>query len=164
MERVREIPLTRGFVAIVDAADFARAMEFVWVARPNGRLDRPGTLKWYASCPKIGLLHRWLMDAPKSLQVDHINGDSLDCRRANMRLCTVSENMRNRPRPASWGPGFKGVKKYKGRYRAVIGFESRQVRLGSYATPEEAAAAYDEAARRLHGEFARLNFPEKQAA
>jgi hypothetical protein len=107
-------------------------------------------------------LHREIMgvgDAARfETEVDHVNGNRLDNRRANLRLCTRAENARNvRGRALS---GFKGVTQVRARWRAVIYAEGKIHRLGSFGAAEEAAHAYDEAARRLHGEFAKLNFPE----
>ena len=87
--------------------------------------------------------------------VDHINGNGLDNRKANLRIASATENGRNRRRHSNNTSGFKGVKKDKGRWVANIGGSKNRIRLGSFETPEEAHAAYCEAANRLHGEFAR---------
>jgi hypothetical protein len=105
--------------------------------------------------------HRLILgvaDRPKSeVEVDHANGNRLDNRRENLRLCTRGENAKNiRGRALS---GFKGVTVVKGQWKAVIQADRVIHRLGSFDTAEEAAQAYDDAAQRLHGEFARLNFP-----
>lgn len=114
--------------------------------------------KWdYASVP----LHREIMgvaDVPVSeIEVDHANGNRADNRRANLRLCSRAENSRNMP--ARSVSGFKGVTKNKHRWYALIQVDGVTHRLGSFTDPVIAARAYDEAAKRLHGEFAKLNFP-----
>jgi hypothetical protein len=113
-------------------------------------------------------MHRMLLDAPKGFFVDHINGDGLDNRRENLRLCTRSENAQNqktqhRPKTSK----YKGVNKLKyGGWLVRIGLHEngKRVRKSIGCFPKdkeiEAAKAYDEAAVRYFGEFARLNFPE----
>lgn len=98
------------------------------------------------------------MNAPPGLEVDHINGDRLDNRRENLRLCTRRQNTRNAK--ARSACGYRGVSHDRGRWRSRIHHVGvgALVSLGSFDTPEEAARAFDRAARRLHGAFARLNF------
>lgn len=87
---------------------------------------------------------------------DHINGSTLDCTRENLRHATHKQNMRNR---AGWSKsGFKGVYSRNGKWEAYI----LKKYLGTFDAPELAAIAYDEAAIKQFGEFARLNFPNKQ--
>ena len=103
------------------------------------------------------------MRAPRGLLVDHRNGDGLDNRRDNLRLATHSENMMNRPKIKSPTTSrFVGVYFDKARrlWVARIHLNGKCIWLGRFATEIEAAKAYDEAAKKYHGEFARLNFPE----
>lgn len=106
-------------------------------------------------------LHRLIMGAPDGLVVDHINGDSLDNRRVNLRVCTHAENMRNRKIHKNNRSGFKGVYFDPGcpkrPWRAEIKVAKQRKRLGFYSTPEEAHRAYVLAAKELHGEFARAS-------
>lgn len=109
-------------------------------------------------------LHRVIakrMGIDLSNQVDHINGHELDCRRSNLRSATKSENMRNRGAPANNTSGFKGVifHKQSGLWWARIAVDGKDKSLRMHATAEDAARAYDAAARELHGAFAYLNFP-----
>jgi hypothetical protein len=110
-------------------------------------------------------MHRQLIMPLKGLQVDHINGNGLDNRKANLRICTPSQNGCNRNRISRSQSGFKGVRWLKERcnWRAEIGLYSRHYNLGSFSSAIEAALAYDKAARELHGEFAHLNFPATTA-
>lgn len=103
-------------------------------------------------------LHRVLMDAPRGKIVDHIDGNSLNNRRSNLRLATVSENAMNRGRTKRNRTGYKGVSFHRGngRWRARIQREGKEHTLGYFDTPEEAFAAYRGAAKILHGEFARF--------
>lgn len=109
------------------------------------------------------LLHRLILNAPPGVQVDHENGDPLDNRRSNLRLCNRYQNAMNRG-PSRYNKiGLKGVTKHPtksgGNYRAQIRSNGSWLSLGRFKTAEEAARAYDAAALIHHGEFARLNFP-----
>ena len=100
-------------------------------------------------------LARLLMQPPEGLQVDHINGDTLDNRRMNLRICTPAENRRNSVR----GDGkFKGVAQCtRYTWMAYITKDGARFHLGTFTAPEKAAAAYNGAAIVLHGRFANLN-------
>jgi len=104
-------------------------------------------------------LHRLLTKAPEEAVVDHINGDPSDNRRCNLRITTQSGNLRNSRLRSDSTTGYKGVSldKRDGMYRAYINYKGKQISLGYYDTPEEAAAAYDKAAVFYFGEFARTN-------
>ena len=157
----REIPLglrgKSGMVALVDEQDFEMLMKYskTWCFHKHQRR---------CFCIKKGvytLMHRVIMNPPKGMEVDHINGDCLDNRRCNLRVCTGAENCKNRPMRPSNTTGFKGVVRRdnnrKNPYTSSIKSDGKLHHLGYYPTPEAAAAAYNEAAKRLHGEFARLN-------
>ncbi len=97
-------------------------------------------------------------EIPLGMTVDHINGDKGDNRIANLRLATDSENSCHRPKKSDNISGCKGVyQRENGKYRAVITSKKQRISLGTFNTKEEAYAAYCEAARRLHGKFARFD-------
>ena len=145
-----------GAIAIVDACDVERVIE----AASWHLLDSGGYASGYVrSDRRPRSLHRFILVPADALHVDHINGDKLDNRRANLRACTNAENQRNR---GSRGvvSAFKGAhRNERGRWRAEIKSGGSRLHLGIYDTDREAALAYDIAARALHREFARLNLP-----
>jgi hypothetical protein len=107
-------------------------------------------------------LHRLIMCAPKNLCVDHINGDGLDNRRANLRICTGKENQHNMRRHRDSQSPYKGVRfdPRDGCWYARIYTDGHEISLGAHRSPEAAALAYDDAAVRCFGVFAKLNFGE----
>lgn len=118
-----------------------------------------GKYTCYAASTRNGrLLHRFIFfgDEKSKLLVDHANSSGLDCRLSNLRPCTHSENAKNRR--IGQGKRYKGIAQVGDKWRAQITSDGTIHRLGTFPTPEDAARAYDEAATRLHGEFARLNF------
>ncbi|HUR07040.1 MAG TPA: HNH endonuclease, partial [Nonomuraea sp.] len=104
-------------------------------------------------------LHRLLCNAQPGQQVDHRNGDGLDNRRSNLRLCTRSQNIGNARTPRTNTSGYKGVyfERARGLWCAEIWFNMRKRRLGRFADPKDAARAYNAAALEQWGEFARIN-------
>lgn len=153
------IPLTRGQFALIDTSDYDRVSEYKWASLGRGRL-------FYASSHERGSnknlpMHRLVLNAPKGMQVDHINCDGLDNRRANLRLCTTSQNCQNQRRQLGSTSGYKGVCWSRQDYCWIAYIKLNSVRrhLGSFDTAEKAAKAYDKAALELFGEFARPNFP-----
>jgi len=167
---------------LVDAADEARVREIgSWYIR---RLGSEYNRKWYAEkkltpkqrvmlakqypglyINKSGCLrmHQLLMASPRGTHVDHINHDGLDNRKANLRHCTASQNSQNKRIRSDSRSGYKGVTPVGRKWMAYIGdpqtpaTRKRQIRLGTFATKEEAALAYNKAARELYGVYAQLN-------
>jgi hypothetical protein len=170
------IPLTRGKSALADAADAEWLARWKWTAKER---QSANTTRWYACRNEnIGgkshtvFMHRQILGlgAVEESEVDFVdfwNGDGLDNRRQNLRPCSGSQNNANRQSQAKHS-GFKGVYFTPGRdlkrpYRVTIMKNRHSVYLGHFASAEEGARAYDLAAIRMFGAFARLNFPTNGA-
>lgn len=158
---MREVPLSRGLVAIVDDEDFDRVTRLRWYATPVQQRER----RFYAitSVASDGrsrtiYMHRLILNAGAKQIVDHANNDGLDNRRANIRIGTRSLNNAN----ARWAvgkSGFRGVYQKSSRWSVQIWRDGQRHTIGSFADKEDAARAYDAAALAFFGDFATLNFP-----
>jgi hypothetical protein len=104
------------------------------------------------------LLHRYIMSAPDGLEVDHINGNTLDNRKSNLRICQHKENMRNVKLRRTNRSGYKGVSfdVRRNKWKARITLNSRENFLGYFETPQGAYGAYCKAVKKYHGEFGRV--------
>ncbi len=134
----------------------------------NNDFDRINKSRWhiangYAEAWINGqkiYLHRFLTTCPKEKEVDHINGNKLDNRRENLRICTHSENMHNNFKLITNKSGFKGVswnKKYN-KWESRIFFKNKQLFIGFFKNKLHATMAYDLWAKELYKDFAQLNF------
>lgn len=108
-------------------------------------------------------LHRLVAGAQVGVMVDHVDGNRLNNRRANLRIVSAVENARNRRPQSNATSRYKGVsfRSDRGTWLAAIRIHGKLKKLGTFRTEAEAAMAYDNAARRAFGSFAFLNFPEK---
>lgn len=155
------IPLTQNQIALIDDEDYDRVAQFRWRAtRVEKRFYAARYIKPAKGIYRIELLHRFIMGARPGQQIDHINGDCLDCRRSNLRFATDAQNQHNRGKHCDNTSGYKGVDwmKSKQRWRARITAHKQNIHLGLFDTPEDAARAYDAAALIYHRDFAHLNF------
>lgn len=158
-ESIKLIPLTQGQNAIVDAADFEWLSQWNWSAHWC-----PDTKSFYAlreTCGKTVSMHATILSRRSGELVDHRNRNPLDNRRENLRKCNHAQNARNSGKPITNKSGFKGVCWHTAakKWSAKILDNGQRRHLGYFLLPEEAARAYDEAAKIYHGEFAHLNFP-----
>lgn len=159
------IPLTKGFTALLDEADIALVLGISW--RVNISTQCATTRYAYSGQARNGTqisMHRLITGCLGHLVVDHIDRNGLDNRRKNLREVTCVENQQNLAKQKRNVTGFKGVFAVPTRSKirpwvARIGLQKKSVHLGQYASPEEAAIAYDNAARLHFGSQAALNFP-----
>jgi hypothetical protein len=158
-----QIPLTKGKFALIDSGDLRRVIKHSWCHRRGGGNGKQeyavANVKIDGAWKRVAL-HRFILEARPGQMVDHQDGDGLNNTRRNLRLATRGQNQHNSgPRTGR----FKGVSwsKVMGRWHAQITKDRQYHDLGYYEAEEDAARAYDDAARRLHSDFARLNFPDE---
>jgi hypothetical protein len=161
----RRIRLAQPRYAIVDPEDYERLSKYEWEARrarnspfyAARQAMHPATKKF-----TLIFMHRQIIEVADGLLVDHINHNSVDNRKANLRPATQTQSNRNRRKFS--GPSkskYKGVywKPHIKKWVAQIGVNRKVIHLGCFKKEKDAAKAYDQAAKIYHKEFAALNFP-----
>jgi hypothetical protein len=138
-------------------------------------LPKVSMYKWHYGCGRYAVyhkmvnskhfyiyLHKLILDVPNSVEVDHINGDSLDNRKSNLRTCSHQQNMHNKRIQINNKSGYKGVcwDKLRKKWKVTISLNDKTINLGRFDDITEAAKTYDEKAKELFGEFANLNFKQ----
>lgn len=151
---MKEIKLTQGKVAIVDDSDHEWLSQYSWSFAKVGYAARGGkNLGRRFGC----YMHRQIMNPTKGFEVDHKNGNKLDNRRSNLRICTSQQNKFNHPTHRNNKLGIKGVSLLKsGKFLAQIMSSGRNIYLGTHKTAALAHEAYRNAATKMRGEFARF--------
>jgi len=158
----KEIPLSQqhrrnkrnnGLVALVDDDDYEWLNQWNWTAVSTHR--RNGGYAMRITDGKTLLMHRLILGASEGKEVDHINGNGLDNRRANLRLATRAQGAANRGQFKNNKSGFKGVHfdKHQGKWKLTVS--------AHFDTAEEAAHMYDQLVCVLHGEYANTNFTKE---
>lgn len=152
----------RGGCALIDGDDEQSVRQFRWHHANTGYAGSSSMYRMTGL--KLMLMHRLIATPPDGMQIDHINGNKLDNRRANLRFCTIRQNAHNvRTKRQLAGDKLKGTcwDKSRGKWLASICHAGANLYLGRYDSEREAALAYDAKARELFGEFAALNFPNE---
>lgn len=147
MNKTLKLRSKEGTYFLIDYDQKEKVLQYKWRLNPYGYV-----------CTNRVFLARFIMNAPKELQVDHINGDKLDNRKQNLRLCTMEQNQFNRPKRKSKS-GFRGVYwvERKKKWRAAIKYRGKTIHLGYFHDKKKAAIRYNEEIFKIAGEFARLN-------
>lgn len=144
-------------VMTIDLEDLERVSKHGWCGQRNG------SVRLRAQIGKKNVrLHRFILGVTDpTIKIDHINGDTLNNCKSNLRVCSIQENAFNstlyRKNNTS---GYKGVAKHGKKWRAYVVEDNKQRHLGSFVSKENAARAYNKAALALFGRFARLNVIE----
>jgi hypothetical protein len=159
---MKEVPLTKGLVALVDDADYERVMaDGPWQGNPRKHTVYAQRHVRRGGKETTQLLHRFLLGVSDTrVLVDHGDRNGLNCQRWNIRTATRSENAANAGKCKGFTSQYRGVySRSSGRFHARIKVDGQQVYLGSYRHEKNAAFAYDRAARFFFGGFASCNFP-----
>jgi hypothetical protein len=166
---MREIPLTRGMAVLVDDADYEEFSKYSWNAhRSRGNFYASRGLNVGRVNGKKRIItfkmHREIMSAQPGQIIDHINRNTLDNRKSNLRVVTIRENKINENMRSDNTSGYRGVSfdRQHGKWRSRLKSHGQRYSGGLFLTAEEAARSYDELAVEHHGEFAVLNFPQEK--
>lgn len=158
---MKTIPLTQGYFTKVDDDDYEKFAIYRWYADTSRSSEIRAVRSVYITKGKVRriTLSRVIMNVSNEFKVDHINGNTLDNRKCNLRICTQAQNTRNRIKPKVNTSGYKGVSKQTKGKKWIA--RVANIYLGLFDNPEDAAIAYDKKAKELFGEFAHLNYEPK---
>jgi hypothetical protein len=154
---MKKIKLTQGKYALVDDEDFEWVNYFKWQV---GIKYKGGYRYASTTHKKKGILmHRFIMKAVKGIEIDHIDGNTFNNQRKNLRFCNRSDNMKNRIKQSNSTSPYKGVgfRKDTQKWFSRISIDGVATRLGQFLNAKEAAHAYNKAAKKYYGKFAKLN-------
>ena len=158
---MKQIPLTRGKVALVDDDDFEELNQYKWYVHNEHGYFYAARGMLVEGKVKTIRMHRQIMNAFDAILIDHKDGNGLNNQRYNIRVCTYAENAYNQ-KIKKHSSIFKGVgwREVRKRWRASIRFNDKLKELGLFKSEIDAALVYDNKARELFGEFAKTNFIE----
>jgi hypothetical protein len=154
---MKEIQLTQGKIAIIDDEDYEFLSQWKWCYYKTGYAIRSAYNKETKRRYSI-LMHRVIMHTPDGMDTDHINHNTLDNRKSNLRICTHSQNQMNKHKQSNNTSGHTGVSWHKRnhQWQAQIKLNGKYISLGFHDDIDEAIDAYDMKARELFGEFAEV--------
>ncbi len=151
---MKKLKLTRGKYALVDDEDFKSLSNFKWYASRRGyAISNP----YMDGMSKVIYMHRLVIKTPKNFHTDHINHNKLDNRRSNLRIANKFQNNSNKKYRN--GKSYKGIHKDNktGKWLSQICHKGKRIFLGGYIKKKDAMISYNEAAKKIHGEFCFLN-------
>lgn len=154
---MKTIPLTKCYFTKVDDEDYEKFAIYRWYALDTNNAIRATRVIYISGKAKRLWLSREILGITGNKWVDHINGDTLDNRKNNLRICTPSENAMNKKKPKTNTSGYKGVRKSNRKnnpWRAQIKVNNKSIHLGNYKTKKEAYEAYKKSAKKYFKEFA----------
>lgn len=159
---MKKIYLTNDEIALVDDSDYEHLNSFKWRANKGKYTSYAARMSKINGVRRPILMHRFILNTPKGMEVDHIDGDGLNNQRSNLRIATISQNRAHivRSSKIKKTSRFRGVSllKKSGKWFSTIQVNKKPINLGSYSDEEQAARAYDAAAIKYFQEFACLNF------
>lgn len=147
------VPLTKGYEAIIDTEDVEKVEKFNWYSNVNGRAVYGQRSINRLNCRRTVMLHMAVSGMIEGKEIDHVNGDGLDNRKANLRHVLHSENMKNAKKRVTSKHKYKGVCINHNRFSAKIRNDNKSIYLGTFDTQEEAHAAYCHASIEMHGKY-----------
>lgn len=164
-QNTRLITLTQGKYAVVDEDDYEKLSKHKWFATKDKKTFYARRMMVGAQGRRMVMMHRVILNYYGKMQIDHINGNGLDNRKENIRICTPSQNQRNRNKSANKTSIYKGVSRTKyGTWHAYFRYNGKQINLGAYNKEEDAAQKHNTIAILLWGKYAKLNAIEAARA
>lgn len=151
--KITNVNIVPNFSFLVDIEDVDKVKNVLWHDNKSGG-DAP-----YAFNNKLGFLHRYIMSAPSGMDIDHRGQDTLDNRKSNLRACTNYDNNLNKPARMNNKSGYKGVcwHRASNKWMVQLNYNGKRVHYSLHEDIKDAARAYNSAALKYHGEFAKLN-------
>lgn len=157
---MKTIKLNNNKLVKIDSEDFEKVSSFHWFTVKYKNYCKVRAEVWKNGNKKGITMSRLILNCPKGMVVDHINGDALDNRKSNLRICTHAENMKNRKILSKNNKtGYKGVSwnSFAKQWQVGISFNGKHMTIGYSKNKDDAAKMYNEAAIKYHGDFATLN-------
>lgn len=157
---MKQIPLTKGLVALVNDEDYEYLMQWRWKTMKHGRTFYAVRSTYKDKKQELISMHRLILDLSKSNEyADHIDRNGLNNQRYNLRISSPTQNSANRSSHKNGTSKYLGVsyRKDNNKWRASICKNGKIINLGQYTTEESAALSYNNNAIELHGNFANLN-------